>query len=273
MNASPDDSELRAYQARFAARIRDPRGQARPRGVPARRMRVYEALLFNNLEGFLLACYPVTRKMLGARTWRRLTRRFFAGHRCDSPLFRDIPGAFLSWMQDSAADAMTDRPYLYELMHYEWLELAVAIDPEEIDSDAVDRDGDLLEGIPVLNPTLRLASYCYPVHRIRPRVRPVPADGHDHHYLVCRDREHQVRFSVLNPVTLRLLLSMREGGHTGRELLLRIAEELGRGQDATVVAMGHELLLDLRSTCALTGIARQPDPASPTRTEITLCNC
>ncbi|MFN2338542.1 MAG: DUF2063 domain-containing protein [Gammaproteobacteria bacterium] len=254
MNVSPDKHSLRDYQARFAARIRDPRGQARPKGVPARRMRVYEELLFNNLEGFLLACYPVTRKLLGARAWRRLAKRFFAEHRCDSPLFRDIPRAFLAWMQANASQAVPDRPYLYELMHYEWLELAVAIDPVEDVADGVERDGDLLEDIPVLNPTTRLASYRYPVHEIRPRFRPAPAAGHDHHYLVYRDREHQVRFTTINALTLQLLLSLRNGNHTGRETLLHMAGGLAPDQINHVLAMGQDMLLNLRKSGAVTGV-------------------
>lgn len=265
MNGSPDHGGLRDYQACFAARIRDPRGQARPKGVPAERMRVYEELLFNNLEGFLLAGYPVTRKLLGARAWRRLVRRFFAEYRCASPLFRDIPCAFLSWMQANAPQAVPDRPYLYELMHYEWLELAVAIDPAEVDANGVVRDGDLLRGIPVLNPTTRLASYRYPVHRIRPRFRPVPADGHDHHYLVYRDREDQVRFTAINALTLHLLLSLRDGDHTGRETLLHMAEGLDQEQTEHVLAMDHEILLNLRDAGALTGSRNQHGQRDPER--------
>lgn len=258
MTGLPDSSGLRDYQARFAARIRDPRQRPRPKGVPARRMRVYEELLFNNLEGFLLACFPVTRTLLGARDWRRLVKAFFAGHRCASPLFRDIPGAFLAWMQARASEAVPDRPYLYELMHYEWLELAVAIDPAEVEAEGLEPDDDLLEGIPVLNPTTRLASYRYPVHRIRPRYKPVPADGHDHHYLVYRDREHQVRFTAINALTLHLLLALRGGKRTGREILLHMAEGLEPGQAEAVVAMGHDMLLNLREAGAVTGACNDP---------------
>ena len=42
------------YQYAFTAHIRDPRRNPRPAGVPARRMRVYNQLLYNNLESFLL---------------------------------------------------------------------------------------------------------------------------------------------------------------------------------------------------------------------------
>ncbi len=74
------------YQSAFAARIRDPRAAPRPPGAPDRRMRVYEELLYNNLEGFLLAGYPIARQLLGARAWKQTVRRFFAEHRCHSPL-------------------------------------------------------------------------------------------------------------------------------------------------------------------------------------------
>ena len=258
MNGLPEQNGLRDYQACFAARIRDPRQQARPKGVPARRMRVYEELLFNNLEGFLLACFPVTRKLLGARPWHRLAKGFFAEHRCTSPLFRDIPGAFLAWMQTRASEQVPERPYLYELMHYEWLELAVATDPVEVevDADELGREGDLLDDVPVLNPTTRLASYRYPVHRIRPRFKPIPADGHDHHYLIYRDCEHQVRFTAVNALSLHLLLSLRDGDRTGREILRHMAEGLDPGQVEAVVAIGHEILLNLREAGAVTGVRK-----------------
>jgi len=48
------------FQHDFGRHLRDPRKAARPAGVPARRAAIYGELLFNNLTGFLDACYPVT---------------------------------------------------------------------------------------------------------------------------------------------------------------------------------------------------------------------
>ena len=53
------------YQLAFTGHIRNPQLNKRPRGVEARRMKVYNELVFNNLESFLLACFPVLRKVLG----------------------------------------------------------------------------------------------------------------------------------------------------------------------------------------------------------------
>ena len=80
--AVPELPAFQRYQLAFTAHIRDPKAQPRPKQVEARRMKVYTELLFNNVEGALLACFPVLRQVLGVRKWNRLAREFFAVHRC-----------------------------------------------------------------------------------------------------------------------------------------------------------------------------------------------
>ena len=79
-------------------------------------MRVYEELLFNNLDGFLRACYPVTREMLGEQAWQETVQNFFAEHRCRAPLFRDIPGEFLGWMENRAEALFPERPFRHNFV-------------------------------------------------------------------------------------------------------------------------------------------------------------
>lgn len=256
MSASPETCDFRAFQTAFAARIRDPRGRPRPQAVPARRMRVYEELLFNNLEGFLLACFPITRTLLGARAWRRTVRRFFAEHRCTSPLFRDIPGAFLDWIEPLADTLFPKRPYLYEFMHYEWLELTVSVCPDEGVAGDIHEDADLLMEQPRLNPTAQLVCYHYPVHRIGPRFKSAGPDGQLYCYLVYRDRDDVVQFIVLNPASARLLDIIREGCDTGFAAMAQLARELGHTRPDTVVEMGTALLENLRRAGAMFALRR-----------------
>ncbi len=247
-----------AWQSAFAARIRDPRGAPRPPGAPAGRTRVYETMLLANLERFLLACYPVSRELMGVRAWRRTVRRFFAEHRCGSPLFRDIPAAFLAWLQDKAETLFPGLPFLTELMHYEWLELAVEIAPETIDPERIDPAGDLLDGQPVVNPTARLACYRYPVHRIGPRFRPRAADTRPHCYLLFRDGQDEVRFILLDPLGAQLIARLSEPGPTGREVLTRLAAEHAPGQSQLYLRAGTALLEGLFAQGALLGTWRRP---------------
>jgi hypothetical protein len=254
MHESHDVPDFMAFQAGFAARIRDPDNQPNPLGVGPRRMRVYEDLLFNNLNGFLRACFPLTCDVLGEPAWCGTVRRFFAEHRCHAPLFRDISGEFLGWMDTRVATLFPEHPWLHEFMHYEWLEMVVSICPDAEANSAVDPDGDLLAGVPVLDRTARLVCYHYPVHRIGPDFRPTESDRQLHCFLVFRDSNDSVRFMMLNPVTARLVELLSDGRISGHLALMRIARELGHVNTEQVLETGKAVLADLRQADVISGV-------------------
>ena len=242
------------YQLRFTSHIRDPQHQPKPDKVAARRMRVYTEIVFNNLYGAVSACFPVAQKVLGKRAWTRLVRDFFAGHQATSPLFREIPQAFLSYLE-TRQDL---PPYLMSLTHYEWIELAIASADIEDDMTRVDIHGDLLAGVPVFAAASALLRYDYPVHRISPRFKPQAPLAEPVHFLVFRDAADMVRFIELNPVTARLLGLLQHAGQadamTSRQALLQIATELGHAEPEVIVGFGAQILHDLKGQGALLGI-------------------
>jgi hypothetical protein len=252
----PARPSFQAYQYAFAAHIRDPRNNPRPPGVSPRGMRVYNELVFNNIEGFLLACFPVSRKILGARHWRGLVRAFFAGHRCRSPFFRQIPEEFVTWLREVRAGHPGDPSFLPDLAHYEWVELALDVSLVEPDLAGIDPGGDLLTGRPAFNPVTMLLTYPYPVHRIGPRFRPQAPDPQPTRLLVFRNSQGRVRFLVLNTVSARLVALLHEGGGSGTEALKAIARELTHPDPEVVVRGGQEILESLRREGALLGTWR-----------------
>lgn len=252
---------FQAFQRDFARHIRDPRAAPRPEGVPARRMRIYNELLYANVEGFLLACFPVCRRILGRRRWGRLVRAFFRDHACRTPFFRQIPEEFLRYLQDEWQACADDPDFLPELAHYEWVELALDTSDQDESVPPHDPAGDLLEGRPLLNPVSRVLAYRYPVHRLSPRYRPTEPPPQYTFILAFRDAELRVRFLLINPLTARLLTLIGEApGLSGRELLCRLAGELGETPDALMVH-GRALLEDLRAQGALLGVRRIGSPA------------
>ncbi|MFH1495020.1 MAG: putative DNA-binding domain-containing protein [Pseudomonadota bacterium] len=242
------------YQYDFAAHIRNPKAHPRPQGVPVKRMKVYSELLYNNLEGFLLACFPVLRKVLGQRRWGRLVRDFFADHSCHTPIFRQIPEEFVHYLKEKRGLRAGDPVFLADLAHYEWVELALSVSPLEIDWSGIERDGDMLAGQPVLNPVLALLRYPCPVHLIGPKFKPAQ-QVEDTHILVFRDLDDQVRFTELNPVSARLVSLLQEQSISGKEALLRIAGELNHPDSQGVVTAGHAILANLKSEQAILGIS------------------
>jgi hypothetical protein len=235
------------FQRDFGRYLRDPRRAPRPAGVPARGTAIYAELLFNNLTGFLDACYPVTRSVLGERRWRRLNRAFFHEARCHTPYFREIPREFLDWLP-----ADTGPCWLKDLAHYEWVELA--LDVMEMDTPPHDPRGDLLAGVPILAPALMNLAYPWPVQRIsrnyRPRKPPLAAT----HLLVYRDAGDAVQFIELNPVSARLVELLQENRHTGRAACTTVAAELGHPDPAAVIAHGAAQLAELRAAGAILGV-------------------
>jgi len=234
------------FQIEFGRHIRDPRQSPCPAGVPARRMAIYNELLFNNLTGFLDACFPITRQLLGDKRWRRLHRSFFRTARCHTPYFREIPRAFLDWLPPDSGPR-----WLGELAHYEWVELA--LDVMDAATPAHDTAGDLLTGAPMLAPALMNLAYAWPVHRIGPDYR--PRKPQPTHLLVFRDTQDEVQFIELNPVSARLVDLLQEGRLSGRAACTAIAAELGHVDPQSVVAHGAAMLEELRAAGAILGAA------------------
>jgi hypothetical protein len=248
--------DFQRYQLEFTRHIRNPRRYPPPAGVEARRMNVYNRLLYRNVESFLLACFPVSRRVLGKRKWTPLARGFFAEHRCRTPLFQKIPEEFLSYLE-----SRNDNPdWLAHLAHYEWVELALDTSPQKIDAAAIDATGDLLSGRPALNPARFLLRYPFAVHKIAPRRLPRKEEPTD--LLVFRDLHDRVRFIVLNPLSARLVELIQDGDRCGDAALAIIADEQP-GIDRRAVREGGSALLEsLRHEQAVLGTWKPGEPTT-----------
>ena len=251
MQKSPPLPEFQRYQYAFTAHIRDPKAQPRPAGVEARRMKIYTELLYTNLENFLLACFPVLRKVLGTRKWSALVRDFFRTHHSHTPYFRQIPDEFIQFLQNEWTPPAGYPPFTLALAHYEWIELVLSVSTRSAER-AFDPAGDLLDGVPLLNPVLANLRYDWPVHRIAPRRKTQPAETH---LLVFRDADDQVQFSEINAFTARLLSLLESGTLSGRAALEQVADESRHPDRALVVQAGGALLNDLRARGAIIGSA------------------
>ena len=249
MKTPPVLSEFQRYQLAFTAHIRDPKTHPRPAGVEARRMKIYNALLYNNIEGFLLACFPVLRNVLGARKWAKLVRAFFSTHRSRTPYFRQIPDEFVQFLQNEWTPPEGYPPFTLALAHYEWIELVLSVSNRSADR-AFDAAGDLIGGVPLLNPVLANLRYDWPVQRIGPRRKVRPAETY---LLVFRDAADQVQFSEINAFTARLLTLLEPGTLSGRAALETIAAESRHPDPDLILQAGGALLEDLRARGAILG--------------------
>ncbi|MCB1848341.1 MAG: putative DNA-binding domain-containing protein [Halieaceae bacterium] len=245
---------LRDSQLAMAGYLRDPAATPPPRGVEQRRLDIYQRLVYNNIEGFISKGFPVLRSLYGDDDWQQLVRGFIQAHRCSTPYFMEISQEFLQYLLQEYQLRDLDPPFMAELAHYEWVELALDV-AEESPPPAVQVD-DPLAAVPRLSPLAWLLSYRFPVHQIGPRNQP-REEGEPTYLVVYRDREERVRFMELNAVTARLVeLTRGNSEATGAGLLATLAAET-RLESQSLQTFGSQLLARLLE-CGVLGVSGRP---------------
>jgi hypothetical protein len=201
--------------------------------------------------------FPVLRQLYEDAPWDRLIRRFMIEHRCRTPLFSEVGQELIAYLQQGYKATEDDPPFLLELAHYEWVELALAISEEQINLSEVDPNGDLLEDKPVISPLAWPLTYQWPVQEISSDYRPSQAPQQPTHIIVYRDRHDQIGFLKVNPVSMRLVnLLEADQAITGRQAIERIAEELSHPNPQAVIDGGRAALEELRSHGVILGTRR-----------------
>jgi hypothetical protein len=230
-------------QIAFAGHLRNPDHAPAPRGLEERRVAIYRELLFNNLSSLLSANFPVIRRLLAGDDWPALVRSFYVEHASHTPLFYEIASEFVRFLGDHPEHYSERRPFLHELAHYEWAELALDLDEHEL--VAAGRDGDPIDGVPVASKLAWVLGYHYPVHLIKPDFQPTEPPAEPTWLLVYRNRADRVQFQSLQPLSARLLALIQEHpGRTGREHLQQLATEIAHPDVQQLVDMARPLLND-----------------------------
>ena len=167
-----------------------------------------------------------------------------------TPYFLKISEEFLRYLA-GRADEFIDLPYIAELAHYEWLELAVDVMDADVGVVGVDSDADVMTSVPVFPAALASAAYQYPVHlasKSNSTLEPQPTG-----LILFRDENDKVRFIHCNVFTLRLFEVLREGEFTAGAALEAILQEAGMEPSAAALAGGEAILKDWRQQGLILG--------------------
>lgn len=242
---------LREQQFAFARHLRDPSVNTPPPGIEDRRLAIYRELFYNNVEGLLAGNFPVIRKTLDDADWHALVHAFHAGHRCHTPLFTEIGREFIRFLETRTAGI--DPPWLVELAHYEWVELALQIASDEVPEH--DPGGDLLAGVPIVSPMAWALAYRWPVPRIGPGYRPDAIPEQPTLLLVRRDMRGDVCFAEISPLVYRLLQLLAETPErNGRETLMALSLEATATNVQQFIEDGAAMLQRLHDEGTILGI-------------------
>lgn len=242
--------DFNAKQHEFAAYIRDPENNPPPADVKPQRMAMYRELFFNNIDSFLSANFPVLRTLLDDRQWFELGQDFFARHASLSPHFSEIPEEFLAYLQNER-DNPADFPFMLELAHYEWVEMALSI-AKDTPPVGQATQGDLKNRRVQLSPLAWPLAYQYPVQKISPAFLPVTAPELATFLIVYRNVEDEVNFIEITPITYRLLEIIQEHDRPLTiDCLKQVAEEANHPNLDMIIDSGLQILKELADKSVL----------------------
>lgn len=202
--------DFKQVQQSFIDYIRDPQRPV-PVGVPLVRMQVYRELFFNNVMGFISNGFPVLKSLYTEDQWRILVQAFFSQHDCKSPIFIDIAGEFLDFLQFQYSPMDSDPPFMLELAHYEWLELRVATAQQDSRQVLIGKEDITYRNL-CLAATASVAQYQYPVQQIRSDYRPSEPLVNPVYFCLYQDEVGDVGFLQLTPLSAQVLGYLTEKG-------------------------------------------------------------
>lgn len=237
--------DFKAKQLEFSAYIRDPINNPRPADVKQQRMEMYRELFFNNVDSFLSSNFPVLRKLLDDQQWTEISQDFFSNHPCTTPYFSEIPEEFLKYLQDERNNE-TDYPFLLELAHYEWVEMALSISQEEVLANTDAFISNIAEENISLSALAWPLAYQFPVHEISPSFLPDATPKIPTYLLVYRAIDDEVNFIQIPPITFRLLQILQEKKIIScLDCLSLIAKESAHPEPESIIQSGLQIIKDL----------------------------
>jgi hypothetical protein len=238
-----EKSSLLHQQTAMGLYLRDPERNAPPIEMDPARAQVYPDLVFAYLLSLLSGTFPVLVKILGDERWRSLVRIFLRDYRARTPKFGEIAQEFVEFLA-AGPQALSDGPwppFMVELAHYEWVEMAL----QQSDAEPlVGGDVALLLDRPLrVSPLAWPLAYAWPVQRVGPDYQPDILPAQPTLLLVRRAEDWSVRFSELSPLAWRLLLRVGEFPElTGLAQLQGVAVEAGMVGDSEFLEGGLALL-------------------------------
>lgn len=237
--------DFKAKQNEFSAYIRDPFNNPRPADVKQERIETYRELFFNNVDSFLSNNFPVLKTILNEQQWFELSQDFFSNHASSSPYFSEIPEEFIDFLQNERKNK-DDLPFLLELVHYEWVEMALSIAKENIKTNPRHFIENLVQQTIALSPLAWPLAYQFPVQEISPAFLPTKTPEEPTYLLVYRDTDDEVQFMKTPPITFRLLQIVQDNESISCEdCLKQIVQESAHPEPDTLFSSGLLAIKDL----------------------------
>jgi hypothetical protein len=246
---------MKQLQIEFASYIRNPIINKPPSGIESRRMKIYARLFYSSISSLLAGTFRIIREINDPQKWQKLVRDFYRPENNHSPHFPEISRDFVSFLK--TYQLPKQQPFLAELAHYEWIEMAINIDKREVIKQAGLTPDDFIQNMINTSSLARLNVYNYPVHQISKQFQPLEKLEQEIYILVYRNTADKVKFIELNPLSAVLFEKLQMNTQlTGLEILQQLALEVHQQDNQEFIGFGLQIILDWYHKDIIQGIKK-----------------
>lgn len=199
----------------------------------------YRRLVFNVVKDSLKNAFPLTRKYIGKKRWKKMVSDFFENHKCQTPQVWKLPQEFCDYYEKNPLPFKKEFDFIQELLQYEWLEIEVFM-MEDLPFDAFKTNPNSNQNIVVPNPEIRILPLSFPIHQKKIK-KITKADKGQYFVAIHRNFEtKQVQFNDLSYPFVEMLMAFHEKETSiaeGIEILKKYSQDL-----AEATEMADEIL-------------------------------
>lgn len=243
-----DTSNLQNTLAEYCRNARE----IKLKGAIANRIPVYRRLVFGVITQTLEQAYPITHSILQKEEWADLVYDFFAQHNCQENEVWKMPRELVEFVEKSDYAQKLNRPYLAELLTFEWLEIEIhGMEDQELIPFT---DEQLrLDDIPVVSPYQKTIQFEYPVF-LKSEKEYIQSKGH---YFISIHRDlydFKVHFTQLNGFTASLLENVKVNQDVSIETITKFTlEQLNQPIQQSMLERSISFFNSLRKTQLILG--------------------
>lgn len=132
-------------------------------GVTPGRVQTYRRLVYNVVRSTMDSAYPISLAALGEAEWDSLVQDFFSNGIPQTPQIWKLPFEFYQYHASRDTGIRIQKPYLEDLLYFEWMEIEVHTMPDRPTPEYVER-GNIFSDRLAFNPEYEIIRLDYPVH-------------------------------------------------------------------------------------------------------------
>lgn len=132
-------------------------------GITEGRIHHYRRLVYNVVKNTMNQAFPITVASMDEEEWDKLVHEFFSNHPTTSTQIWKLPYEFYQYHISSDSAGRLKKPYLNDLLYFEWAEIEIHTMPDKNIISYTDVGNPLSDKL-VLNPEHEIIQMEYPVH-------------------------------------------------------------------------------------------------------------